>query len=91
MSAVVTELFREGVRNFLVISTVPLLITAAISIIVSILQAATQLQEQTATFLIKVGSYAVALFFFAPAIARGAVRFTTFCFQSAASFAKVQL
>jgi flagellar biosynthesis protein FliQ len=72
MSAVVTELFREGVRNFLVIATVPL-------------------QEQTATFLIKVGSYAVALFFFAPAIARGAVRFTTFCFQSAASIAKVQL
>ena len=91
MSAVVTELFREGVRDFLLIATVPLFISAAISIVVSILQAATQLQEQTATFLIKVGSYGVALFFFAPAIARGAVRFTTYCFQSAAAFARVQL
>lgn len=88
MSSPVTELLREGFRQFVVIASVPLIVSAGVSIVVSLFQAATQLQEQTAPFLIRIVTYGVALFLCAPAIGRGAVRFTVGCFQSAAALAR---
>lgn len=84
----ITDLFREGIRQVVLLSSFPLVIAAIVAVIVSILQAATQIQDQTSAFLLRVAAYGGALFFFAPAVSRGAVRFTIICFQAASAVGK---
>lgn len=82
------ELFRAGIMQMLVLASLPLVLSAVVSVVVSILQAATQIQEQTSAFLLRVAAYGVALFFVAPAVSRGAIRFTILCFQTASVAAR---
>ena len=84
----INDLFREGIRHVVILSAIPLVLAALLSVLVSILQAATQLQEQTSAFLLRLLTYGLALFLVAPAISRGAIRFTIICFQAASEAAK---
>lgn len=82
------ELFREGIRQVVILATLPLIIAAIVAVFVSIMQAATQIQDQTSAFLIRMVAFGGALFFVAPALSRGAIRFTIFCFQTASVVAR---
>jgi type III secretory pathway component EscS len=48
----------------LVLSCVPLLVSCGFSLLTAILQTATQVQEQTTLFLVKLGSFSIVAFLF---------------------------
>ena len=61
-----TELIRNALILVLLISAPMLLIGLVVGIIVSLLQAVTQIQEQTLTFVPKIFAMAVAVVFVMP-------------------------
>jgi flagellar biosynthetic protein FliQ len=57
----ITPFLEHGIFLVALISGVPLLISTGVSLTVAILQAATQIQEQSIGFLLKVGTVATVL------------------------------
>jgi len=79
-SASVTELIlraiREGLLLVLLLSAPPLLASVAVGLVVGAMQAATQIQDQTLSFVPKLVVVAAVLIAFGPLIGGQLVRFT---------------
>jgi flagellar biosynthetic protein FliQ len=67
---------REGLYLAVLLSAPPVLASLAVGLVISLLQATTQIQEQTLTFAPKVVAVLVALVVAAPWIGAQLVRFT---------------
>ncbi|PLX91404.1 MAG: flagellar biosynthetic protein FliQ [Desulfuromonas sp.] len=77
----VIDLGRNAVKTVLLISSPMLLSGLIIGLLVSIFQAATQINEQTMTFIPKIVAVLVSLILFAPWIIRVMLAFTQNVFQ----------
>ncbi len=77
----VIDLGRNAVKTVLLISAPMLLSGLLVGLLVSIFQAATQINEQTMTFIPKIVAVLVALILFAPWIIRLMLEFTQNIFQ----------
>jgi len=77
----VIDLGRNAVKTVLLISSPMLLSGLIIGLLVSIFQAATQINEQTMTFIPKIVAVLVSLILFAPWIIRLMLSFTENVFQ----------
>ncbi len=66
---------REGLLLVLLLSAPPLLASLAVGLVVGVLQAATQLQDQTLTFVPKVVAVVVVLIVLGPLLGAQVVRF----------------
>lgn len=78
----VIDIGREAVKTVLLISAPMLLAGLVVGLLVSIFQAATQINEQTMTFIPKIVAVLVALILFAPWIIRMMLAFTNNIFHS---------
>ncbi len=76
---------RKAVQTALMCAAPMLLAGMAVGLIVSIFQAATQINEQTLTFIPKIVAVFLTLLFFGPWIIRIMVTFTTGIFEAVAS------
>jgi flagellar biosynthetic protein FliQ len=81
----VIRIVREGVLLTLLLSGGPMLASMFTGLVVSILQATTQIQEQTLTYVPKLLAVFLTLMVLGPWIVLQAVRFTTVLFDSIGS------
>ncbi len=72
---------REGLFLALIASAPPVLASMAIGLLVSVIQATTQIQEQTLTFVPKLTGVFLALAISAPWIGEQLLRFTRVVFE----------
>ena len=75
-----TALIRDTLTLALTISAPMLLIGLAVGIVVSLLQAVTQIQEQTLTFIPKITAMVAAAVLLMPWISQRLLEYTTFMF-----------
>lgn len=76
---------RKAIQTILMISAPMLIAGMLVGLIVSTFQAATQINEQTLTFIPKIVAVFLTLLFFGPWIIRIATVFTTGIFQTLAT------
>jgi flagellar biosynthetic protein FliQ len=81
-------LLRSGLFEILILSAPVLLISLVVGLIISILQATTQIQEQTLTFVPKIVAIFLALVFFGPWIFSRLVQYTVQLFQQIPNLVK---
>lgn len=77
----VIDIGRNAVKTVLLMASPMLLSGLVVGLLVSIFQAATQINEQTMTFIPKIVAVLVALILFAPWIIRVMLAFTQNVFQ----------
>jgi len=65
-SAALIELLQHGLLVAVLLSAVPLLTGLILGLLVSVVQAATQIQEQTISFVVKAAGIGAVLYFSAP-------------------------
>jgi len=82
----VIDIARKAIQTTLLISAPMLLSGMIIGLLVSIFQAATQINEQTMTFIPKLIVVFISLLIFAPWIMHTMTAFTMGLFESMASF-----
>ena len=75
---------RQGILLTLLLSAAPMLASMLVGFVVSLLQATTQIQEQTLSYVPKLVAVFVTLMVLGPWILFQAVRFTTVLFESIA-------
>jgi flagellar biosynthetic protein FliQ len=76
MSELVLRAVREGLLLVLLISAPPLLVSLAVGLVVSVLQAATQIQDQTLVFVPKLVAVLLVLVALGPLLGAQLLRFT---------------
>jgi len=81
----VVDLGRQAVETVLMLSAPMLLAGLAVGLLVSIFQAATQINEQTMTFIPKIVVILVSLLLYAPWMMKIMLAFTTGIFQQIAT------
>ncbi len=81
----VVTLGRQAVETVLLLAAPLLLAGLVVGLVVSIFQAATQINEQTMTFIPKIVAVFVALILFAPWMIRVMVHFTVQIFRGIAT------
>ncbi len=69
--------FGDAVTLSIALSTIPLAVSLIVGLCVSIFQAATQIQEQTLSFVPKLAAVSVALFVMGPWMLKQVVEYTT--------------
>ena len=82
----VTDLIRKAVETILLLSAPMLLVGLVVGLLVSIFQAATQINEQTMTFIPKIVAVFVTMLIFAPWLIKIMLAFTTDIFTGIAHF-----
>ncbi|MBA3006133.1 MAG: flagellar biosynthesis protein FliQ [Proteobacteria bacterium] len=82
----VIDIARKAIQTTLMIAAPMLLSGMIIGLLVSIFQAATQINEQTMTFIPKIVVVFLSLLIFAPWIMHTMIAFTMGIFESLASF-----
>ncbi|MBU0665456.1 MAG: flagellar biosynthesis protein FliQ [Proteobacteria bacterium] len=82
----VIDIARKAIQTTLMIAAPMLLSGMIIGLLVSIFQAATQINEQTMTFIPKIVVVFLSLLIFAPWIMHTMIAFTLGIFESIASF-----
>lgn len=82
MQDVLIQIAREGLLLVLVVSAPPVLASMVIGLAVSVLQATTQIQEQTLTFVPKIVGVVLSLVIAGPWIGAQLIRFTRVVFES---------
>lgn len=82
-NAIIT-LLREGLFLVLLLSAAPMLASLVIGLTVSMLQAVTQLQEQTLTYVPKIVGVLITIAILGPWMMTQTVRFTQTLFDSIA-------
>ncbi len=70
------SLVRQGVLQILFLSAPALLVSMAVGLVIAILQATTQIQEQTLTFVPKIAAILAILVLFGPWMLTTIVEFT---------------
>ena len=78
----IVRILREGLLLILVLSGGPMLASMLVGLLVSLLQATTQIQEQTLSYVPKLVAVFVMLAVLGPWIIAQMVRFTTILFES---------
>jgi flagellar biosynthesis protein FliQ len=81
-----TDLLRQALVLALLISGPMLLIGLVVGILVSLVQAVTQIQEQTLTFVPKIASMIAAAIIFLPWIGQRLIEYATSVFSAPGSF-----
>ena len=76
-----TDLIRQALLMAMVISAPMLLIGLVVGVIVSLLQAVTQIQEQTLTFVPKIAAMILAALFLMPWIGQRLLEYATAIFS----------
>ena len=76
MEDFILQVAREGLLLVLIASAPPLLASMGVGLIVSVMQATTQIQEQTLTFVPKLVAVFISLVIAGPWIGAQLVRFT---------------
>lgn len=82
----VSSLLKDGLCLVVLCSLVPLSVSAISGLIVSLLQTATQIQEQTTPYIIKLVSFSIVLFFFGDLAATKLILFTQRALQELQSW-----
>jgi flagellar biosynthetic protein FliQ len=82
----ITDLMKESVYVIAVTSGLPLLLAAIVGLVVSVLQAATQIQEQSVPYVLKLSSVLVVGVFFGDAGLDLLVRYVQRIFSAVAHF-----
>lgn len=77
MENYVVSLTKQSLFLVLILSAAPVLVSLVVGLLVSILQATTQIQEQTLTFVPKLVAIMLTLVFAGPWMMTQAVRFVT--------------
>jgi len=77
----ILQIAREGLYLALIVSAPPVLTSLFIGLFVSVIQATTQIQEQTLTFVPKLVGVFLSLAITAPWIGAQLVRFTRLVFE----------
>ena len=77
-----TELIRHTLLLALIVSAPMLLIGLVVGIVVSLLQAVTQIQEQTLTFVPKIAAMVAAAILLMPWIGQRLIAYTQMMFES---------
>ena len=77
----ITKLFTDAILQVIYISAPPLGISVIVGLIISILQAATSIQEQTLTFVPKLFAVFITMIIFASWIINGFVIYTEKLFE----------
>jgi flagellar biosynthetic protein FliQ len=80
----VLRILKEGLLLILTVSAVPMLAGMIVGLVVSVLQATTQIQEQTLTFVPKLLAICLALAIAGPWMLMQTMRFTSTLFESIA-------
>ncbi len=80
----IIRIVRQGLLLTLLLSAAPMLASMLVGFIVSLLQATTQIQEQTLSYVPKLVAVFLTLMIMGPWILFQAVRFTTVLFESIA-------
>jgi flagellar biosynthetic protein FliQ len=78
----ITRVLREGLMLVLLLSAGPMLASMLIGLVVSILQATTQVQEQTLSYVPKLTGVFLTIAILGPWILAQAVRFTVVLLES---------
>jgi flagellar biosynthetic protein FliQ len=78
----ITRILREALMLVLVLSAGPMLASMLIGLVVAILQATTQIQDQTLSYVPKMAGVFVTLAILSPWILAQTVRFTVALFES---------
>lgn len=81
MEDYILQIAREGLFLALLVSAPPVLTSMFVGLIVSVIQATTQIQEQTLTFVPKLVAVVLSLAISAPWIGGQLVRFTHLVFE----------
>jgi len=84
MHDMLLQLAREGLYLSLIVSAPPVLASMVIGLIISVIQATTQIQEQTLTFVPKLVGVFASLAITGPWIGSQLVRFTRVLFETIA-------
>jgi len=79
--AMVLDILRNGILTIMKVSLPVLLISMIIGLIISILQAVTQIQEQTLSFVPKIVAVMLALIIFGNFMLNGLISFTNSLFR----------
>ena len=79
---VIIRILREGLLLILLLSAPPMLISMLVGLVVGILQATTQIQEQTLSYVPKLIAVFLTLAIAGPWTLSQAVRFTTLIFEN---------
>jgi flagellar biosynthesis protein FliQ len=80
----IIRIMREGLLLVLLLSAAPMMASMLVGLVVSILQAATQLQEQTLTYVPKLVAVFLTIAILGPWMLTQMVRFTQALFDSIA-------
>jgi flagellar biosynthetic protein FliQ len=75
------SLLRSGIFEIIILSAPVLLVSLLVGLIISIFQATTSIQEQTLTFVPKVGAILLVLMFLGPWIFAQLVQYTVQLFR----------
>jgi flagellar biosynthetic protein FliQ len=81
-SEAIVRILREGLMLILLLSAGPMLVSMLIGLVVSILQATTQIQDQTLSFVPKLAGVFLTVAILGPWILAQAVQFTVVLFDS---------
>ena len=79
---IATDIGREALEITLILALPMLLTGLFVGVVVSILQAATQIQEQTLSFIPKIIAMLAALYLFMPMLARMLIEYTQGVFKA---------
>ncbi len=82
---IVIEIFREAVMLAFKLALPVLLVAMIVGLVIAILQAATQIHEQTISFAPKAVAVGLTLFFLAPWMIHESVEFVNFIFEKIAA------
>ena len=82
MSELMVRVAREGLYLMLLVSAPVLIVAMVVGLVVSVLQAATQVQEQTLSFVPKLVAAVLTLAVLGPWMGAQLVRFTQTVFES---------
>jgi flagellar biosynthetic protein FliQ len=77
----VVTIGRQAIETTLMCAAPMLIVALGVGLVISIFQAATQINEQTMTFIPKIVGVFVTLLFFAPWIMQKTIAFTTMIFS----------
>ncbi len=76
----ISQLAYEGLYLILLLSAPPILISMALGLLVAIVQAATQIQEQTLSFTVKLVAVIITLMFMGGWIGSTIIQYTQYIF-----------
>ena len=80
----ILRILREGIVLMLILSAAPVLISALLGLIVAVLQATTQIQDQSLGFIPKIVAVSATLMILGPWMLQQLVRFTAALFEGIA-------